>query len=44
MNINVDAFIDSLPYMAKGMAGIFIVTAVIVGCIYLLNKLTKKRD
>ena len=44
MKFNVKAFLDSLPYMAKGMAGIFIVTAVIVGCVYLLNRLTRKRD
>ncbi len=38
MNINIDGFLDTLPIMAKGMAGIFIVTAVIVLTIFILNK------
>ncbi len=36
---NVKALLDTLPYMLKGMAGIFIVTGVIILCVYLLGKL-----
>lgn len=35
---NVKALLDTLPYMLKGMAGIFIVTGVIIFCVYLLGK------
>ena len=30
--------VQSLKYMLFGMAGIFIITAVIIGCIFALNK------
>lgn len=43
MHINVDGFFDTLPIMAKGMAGIFIVTAVIVLTIVILNKTTASK-
>lgn len=33
----MDAFLTTLPVMAKGMGGIFIVTVVIILCIALLN-------
>lgn len=39
--MNIDALLDTLPVMAKGMAGIFIVTGVIILSMYLLNKLCK---
>lgn len=39
--MNVNAMIETLPVMAKGMGGIFIVTGVIVIAMYLLNKLCK---
>ncbi len=35
--MNVQAFLDTLPIMGKGMLGIFIVTAVIVGVMYWLR-------
>lgn len=38
---NVEAFLASLPLMAKGMAGIFIVTSIIVLATYLLNRFSK---
>jgi len=41
--INVDGFLETLPMMAKGMLGIFAVTIVIIGAIYLLG-LIKGRD
>ena len=43
MEINVKAFLDSLPIMGYGMLSIFIVTAVLIGCVYALNALTKKK-
>lgn len=44
MQINVQAFLDSLPIMGIGMAGIFIVTLIIVIAVNLLNKLTAPKD
>ena len=40
MGINVQAFLQSLPIMGMGMAGIFIVTAIIIAVVALLNKVT----
>ena len=40
----LNAFVDSLQYMGKGMAGILIVTAVIILCVYLLNVCTKEKQ
>lgn len=40
MNINWDLFLQTLPIMAKGLVGIFAVTAVIILGIVLLNLLT----
>ncbi len=42
--MNVELFLQTLPVMAKGLAGIFIVTLVIVLCISILNKATAERD
>ncbi len=46
--ITPDAFLASLPYVGKGMFGIFLVTSLIIGSVVLLNKLTnpkkKKND
>lgn len=42
INISFDAFMQSLPVMGKGMLGIFIVTAIIVLSILILNKVTSK--
>lgn len=39
-----DAFVDTLPIMGKGMLGIFFVTLVIIGAIYLLGSIKKKGD
>ncbi|MBQ1950514.1 MAG: hypothetical protein II363_02830 [Clostridia bacterium] len=41
--ISVDSFLKSLPLMGQGMLGIFVVTAVLIGCVYLLNRLTGKK-
>lgn len=43
MHINWNGFLDTLPIMAKGMAGIFIVTAVVVLSMLLLRVLTKQK-
>ena len=42
--MNVDLFLATLPIMAKGMAGIFIVTLVIIGVIALMNHFTSTKD
>jgi len=36
--VDVKAFKETLPYMGKGMLGIFIITIVIIACVYLMNK------
>ena len=36
--LNFDLFVETLPILGKGMVGIFIVTAVLVLTITLLNK------
>ena len=40
--MNVEQFLYTLPFLLKGMVGIFAVTAVIILSITLLNKLTNK--
>lgn len=40
--MNVDNFISTLPFMAKGMLGIFIVTLIIIGVMYLLKFVSDK--
>jgi len=44
MSLNIDAFMNSLPLMGKGMLGIFVVTLVIIIMISLLNKLTAPKQ
>ncbi len=44
MTIDFEAFLTSLPYMGKGMLGIFIVTAVIVGLVSAFNAIPEKKD
>ena len=41
--MNLELFLYTLPIMAKGLAGIFIVTGVIILSITLLNKLTSDK-
>lgn len=46
-NFNVQFLIDALPIMGKGMLGIFIVTAIIILCVTVLNRITapkKKKE
>ena len=44
VDIHIDgaAFVDSLGYMLKGMVGIFLVIAIIMAVIMILNKVTGK--
>ncbi len=42
MNFNV--FLSTMPIMGKGMLGIFIVTAVIIVIMMMLNKFTGKKQ
>ncbi len=44
MEFSIDAFLSSLPYMGKGMLGIFIVTAVIVFVVNTLNNIPEKKE
>ncbi len=42
MKIDVNAFLNVLPVIGKGLAGVFIVTAVIILSMILLNKFSGK--
>ena len=42
--MNFEAFLQTLPIMAKGMAGIFLVTAVIIAAVLLLRGFSKNHD
>ncbi len=44
--LNIELFLEVLPYLFQGMLGIFLVTVVMILCVCLLNKLTsgKKPD
>ncbi len=44
MGINLDYLMNALPFMGKGMLGIFIVTAVIVTIVNALNSIPDKND
>ncbi len=43
LSFNPHAFIETLPYMGKGMLGIFIVIGLIIISATILNKATGKR-
>lgn len=43
IGINLDNLLGSLPYMGKGMLGIFIVTAVVVMVVNALNSMPDKK-
>lgn len=38
--MDFNAFLATLPLMGKGMLGIFIVTGIVIMCMYLLCRLT----
>jgi Na+-transporting methylmalonyl-CoA/oxaloacetate decarboxylase gamma subunit len=42
--MNVGLFLQTLPYMVKGLAGVFAVTLLIMLCIALLNRFTASKD
>ena len=42
--MNFEAFLQTLPIMAKGMEGIFLVTAVIIAAVLLLRGFSKNHD
>lgn len=44
LRIDGAAFVDSLQYMLKGMAGIFIVTGLIILLLIVLEKATKPKE
>ncbi len=41
--MNFDKFLETLPVMGKGMAGIFIVCAIIIVTMYILTKIPDKK-
>jgi hypothetical protein len=43
MEISVEKLMQALPLMGKGMLGIFVVTAVIILLVMLLNRLTQPK-
>lgn len=40
--MSVDKLLNALPIMGWGMAGIFVVTGVIIGVVYLLKMIPEK--
>lgn len=40
--MNFDQFLESIPYLLKGMFGIFVVTAVIILTVLILNAVSKR--
>ncbi len=43
MKLDVQGLMETLPYMGKGMLGIFIVTLAIILTVTVLNKVTSKK-
>ena len=42
--MNTQALISTLPIMAKGMAGIFIITGVIILCMIILGRVFNNKE
>ena len=42
--MNFNGFLETLPIMGKGMLGIFIVTGVIILCVYALNAIFSPKN
>ena len=40
--MHIDKLIEAIPIMGVGYLGIFIVTLIIIGVVYLLNKIGSK--
>jgi len=43
-NIDVNAFLSTLPIMGKGMLGIFAVTLIIIAAMAIVNAVGSKED
>lgn len=43
-SINVPAMVEAFPNAMIGWAGVFVVTAVIIASVWVLNKVTSKKD
>ncbi len=43
INFNPQAFLQNLPYMAKGMLGIFVVIGIIILITVILNSISSKK-
>ena len=43
MKFDIHALYDVLPVIGKGMAGVFIVTAMIIAAVILLNLATRRK-
>ncbi|MGN0757732.1 MAG: hypothetical protein ACI4MU_00900 [Candidatus Ventricola sp.] len=44
MQIDIAAFVRSLRFLVEGWLGVFLVMAVIIAAVRLLNRLTRGRD
>ena len=44
MQFDIPAFVRSLRFLAEGWLGVFLVMAVIIDAVRLLNRLTRGRD
>jgi len=46
LSFDINAFLATIPIMAKGMLGIFVVTLIIIAVMIILNKLasSEKKD
>ena len=44
MGVNIDKLLTALPIMGYGMLGIFVVTLVIIGVVYLLKQIPETPD
>jgi len=43
MKININNFVNNLPYLLKGMLGLFLALGIITLCIIVLNKISEKK-
>lgn len=42
--LHIEQFLETLPYMFKGMFGIFIVTGIIIAVTMILNRVTEEKE
>jgi len=43
MELSFEKFLNAIPILGQGMLGVFVVTAVIILCVMILNFLTRKK-